>query len=203
MWGDNVADEKQKEFEEFNIYIYEQSTDRGQMVLKVSTSEPDKNILFIIGLLRVRLENNKERMRLKLYEVDKVNKKKELCKLVCNLLEIEKDLLKLREYGTGFMRKDIIDIRHIIEKNLRAINHVEVNKLEPVEDRVLFRGLDIEADIIDIVNIIREYVMAHEEKSDSDLEKDKYPYKFKKEEHYDVPTTACQEVLIDTFGCVK
>lgn len=192
MWGDEMAEVEQQEF---NIYIYEKSTDDGKTVLKVSTSKPDKiAILFTIGLLRVRLENNKERMRLKLYEGDK---DKELCKLVCNLVEIEKDLLKLREYGTGFMRKDIIDIRHIIDKNYRDIAREEVNELKPDEDRTLFRGLDLDADINDILAIIKKYVLAHEE--NKELENDKYPFKFFNDKHYDVPTTACQEVLADTF----
>lgn len=186
---------------DYMIYIYEETVE-NKKVLKVNTTEPEVNtekpkevaVLFTLELLRVRLENNKERMRLKLYEGNKV---KELCKLVCNPFEIEKDLLKLREYGTGFMRKDIIDIRHIIDKNYRDIAREKVNELEAEEDRTLFRGLDLDADINNILTIIKEYVLAHEE--NKELEKDKYAFKFFNEKNYDVPTTACQEVLADTF----
>ena len=57
-------------------------------------------------------------------------------KIVCSVLELEKDLQRLREYGTGLLRHDIIKIRTEIDKNYSSIDHISLEALESMEDEV-------------------------------------------------------------------
>lgn len=57
-------------------------------------------------------------------------------KIVCSVLELEKDLLRLREYGTGLLRPDIVRLRTIIDKSYREIPRISLDEIESMDDEL-------------------------------------------------------------------
>lgn len=126
------------------IYICE-DPDKKDMskvitIVTSSTSKKDEilnnegKIIFLIKPTRLRLPNHKERLRVDLFiDTEHYDNKEVYGSVICNIMELEKDLIKLREFGTGFLHKEILEIRHEIEKNYRKIEIVEDNSIKVLD----------------------------------------------------------------------
>jgi len=54
--------------------------------------------------------------------------------IICRISELEKDLMQLREYGTGLLRHEIVKIRSTIEHDYRKIPCLKLDEMESMDD---------------------------------------------------------------------
>lgn len=172
------------------IYICEDpdKKDRSKVITIVTSSTSKKDeilnnegkIIFLIKPTRLQLRNHKERLKVDLFiDMEHYDNKEDCGNVICNIMDIEKDLIKLREFGTGFLHKEILEIRHEIEKNYR--------KIETVDDDSI-KVLDLDKDIQNILEMFCEYI----------VENDIVPDNIKGDNLYNIPVADFKEHLKDS-----
>jgi len=175
---------------------------------KIPAKDMNKDI-FIITVLRVRANDNKEKMLLSLYgeSIDEPDKKitdNELCELIVSFSNLEHDLNQLKEYGTGFITRDITNIAHNIIEHYRDIPVVSSKNISDLK----LSSIDIDIAIEGLFEQIKKAVNGHEEfisqyENDEnghtkELDDD-YLYSFKKKDadYYDVPVKLINDIIND------